>query len=73
VKPQTAAVLRALRGLGSLTPHEARFHLGCDRLAARVAEIRDEYGRASVEKITEVAITSHGEKRFARYVWRGAP
>jgi hypothetical protein len=66
MKPQTKRVLSLLKRR-SLTPAEARKRIGTDRLAARVREIREEFGHASVERRWEI----HPEGRHARYFWRG--
>ena len=44
MKPQTKLVLRHLREHGSITSREALRAYGCDRLAARVWELRREFG-----------------------------
>lgn len=69
LKPQAEAVLRVLRERGSLTPAEARQLVGCDRLAARVLEIRRAYGEGSVGLIWE---DNANGGRHARYLWRRA-
>jgi len=66
MKPQTKRVLALLKRR-SLTPAEAREWVGSDRLAARIREIRQAYGYASVERRWE----PHPEGRHARYLWRG--
>ena len=66
MKPQTKHVLRVLRRR-SLTPAKARELIGTDRLAARIREIREQYGRAAVE--TRYEVNANG--RHARYFWRG--
>ena len=66
MKAQTAAVLRLLRSKGAdgLTPAEARDQLACDRLAARVWELRHQHGF----DITDVRERSDAGATFARYV-----
>jgi hypothetical protein len=66
MKTQTKKVLAILKKR-SLTPAEARERVGTDRLAARIWEIRQQFGHASVEKRTEV----NASGRHARYFWRG--
>lgn len=65
MKPATASVLRLLRARGAdgLTPAEARDQLACDRLAARVHELR-----AAGYRIEAVRERSPMGATFARYV-----
>lgn len=67
MKPQTRKVLSLLKRR-SLTPLEALERVGTDRLAARVYEIRQRFGRGSVERRWD---TTEDGRRFARYYWRG--
>lgn len=64
MKPQAAAVLGALRSqrADGLTPDQARRWLHCDRLAARVKELRD-----AGYPITTHYQTSDAGARYARY------
>lgn len=64
MKPATRAVLEFLRARGrdGVTPAEARTALGCDRLAARVRELR-QLG-FDVETVRE---RSDAGANFARY------
>jgi len=65
VKPATAATLRLLRIRGSdgVTAAEARTTIACDRLAARVAELRAQgYRIDTVPELTPM------KARIARYV-----
>ena len=68
MKAQTAAVLQLLRSRGAdgLTPAEARDALACDRLAARVWELRHLHGFdiEDVRERSEIGAT------FARYYLR---
>jgi hypothetical protein len=66
MKPSTAKVyaLLKVRGVDGVSPDEARRWAGCDRLAARVAELR-----AEGHDIETVYQTVRG-KRFARYIIR---
>ena len=67
---QKAAVLRLLRSKGAdgLSAREARDQLGCDRLAARVCELRAEGHR--VDTLRE---RSKAGATFARYVIHEGP
>ena len=62
MKPQTKMVLRHLREHGSITSREALRAYGCDRLAARVWEVRQAGYR--VEKTMEA---QQDGAHFARY------
>ena len=68
MKAQTRAVLELLRvrGADGLTPAEARDALACDRLAARVWELRHLHGFdiEDVRERSEIGAT------FARYYLR---
>jgi len=68
VKPQARQVLHylALRGKDGASPAEARAAIACDRLAARVHELR-EYGY----DIESVAERTPMGARIARYYLRG--
>ncbi len=65
MKPATAAVLRLLRARGAdgVTPAEARAALACDRLAARVHELK-----ADGYRIDTLRQRSEAGAVFARYV-----
>lgn len=65
MKAQTAAVLALLRSKGAdgLTPAEARDQLACDRLAARVWELRHQHGIA----IEDVRERSEAGATYSRY------
>lgn len=66
LKPSAAkvyALLRA-RGVDGLSPDEARRWAGCDRLAARVAELRAESHEVMTLRETVRGVT------YARYVLR---
>lgn len=66
MKPQTRRVFDYIRSHGSITPKEAEERLGCMRLAARIAEIKEEGYPVKTEIVT--AKNRHGDKiRFARY------
>jgi hypothetical protein len=69
VKPSAAAILTMLRQRGpeGVSPAEARLVAGCDRLAARVCELR-----ADGFDITTRAET-RGGATYARYVLHTAP
>lgn len=67
MKPGTRRVLSVLKRR-SLTPQEALRAVGTDRLAARVWEIRQVFGRTSIERKWE---RTEDGTRFARYFWRG--
>lgn len=69
MKPSAAAVLRLLRSRGpdGVTPAEARRAVGCDRLAARVLELRE-----AGYPIRSELIRVEGS-RFARYVLKETP
>lgn len=67
MKPQTKRVLAQLKRR-SLTALEALDRVGTDRLAARVWEIMQAFGRASVERRW---VTTGDGTRYARYFWRG--
>lgn len=71
MKQQTAAVLRLLRARGDdgLTPAEAREQLACDRLAARVWELRHQHGF----DITDTRERSEVGAVFSRYVLHERP
>jgi hypothetical protein len=66
MKPSTAKVyaLLKVRGVDGVSPDEARRWAGCDRLAARVAELRAE--GHEVMTVTE----RHPGGNHARYVLR---
>lgn len=68
MKAQTRAVLDLLRlrGADGLTPAEAREAIACDRLAARVWELRHQHG-IDVEDVRE---RSPMGATFARYYLR---
>ena len=69
MKPSTAAILALLRrrGVAGLSPAEARLLAGCDRLAARVRELRLEG-----HDIRTGSETAHGAT-YARYALHEAP
>lgn len=69
MKHQTRQVLHLLRlrGADGLTPAEARTALACDRLAARVFELRRE--GFDIEAVSE---RTPAGARVARYVLRRA-
>ena len=62
---QKAAILRWLQDGGTLTHLEAERMFGCARLAARVGEIRAEYGADAVLSTTE----RRNGKHWTRYSW----
>lgn len=70
MKPQARAVLKylALRGRDGATPAEARSAIACDRLAARVFELR-----AAGYRIESVPERTPMGARIARYYLVGAP
>jgi len=70
VKPATAHVLAFLRARGAdgATPAEARTALACDRLAARVYELR-----AAGYDIESVSERTPMGARIARYFLRERP
>jgi len=63
MKPQTRAILQHLREIGPVTPREALRAYGCDRLAARVWELRHIHGK----HITRELVMGRDGSRFARY------
>lgn len=66
MKPQTRRVFDFIQRHGSITPRQAEDELGCMRLAARIAEIKEEGYAVKTEIVT--AKNRHGEKiRYARY------
>ena len=69
MKPSAAAILELLRqrGMAGVSPAEARLLAGCDRLAARVCELR-----AEGHDIRTGSETSHGAT-YARYRLIEAP
>ncbi len=69
MKPSAAAILALLRrrGMAGVSPAEARLLAGCDRLAARVCELRGEG-----HDIRTGSETSHGAT-YARYRIHEAP
>ena len=69
MKPQTRAVLDWLRDGGSITDREADRLWGIRRLAARVREIREAFGKDAVRTTWE----TRGGVRFARYRWAATP
>jgi len=66
MKPSTAKVyaLLKVRGVDGVSPDEARRWAGCDRLAARVAELR-----ADGHEVMTLRETVRGST-YARYVLR---
>lgn len=68
LKPQARQVLHHLILRRGLTPRQAMAMTPpCYRLAARIAEIRAEFGREAVETQT----VPHEGGSHAKYVWRG--
>lgn len=68
MKPQTRRVFDYMKLHGSITPKQAEEDLGCMRLAARIAEIKEEGYPVKAEIVT--AKNRHGDKiRFARYTY----
>ena len=69
---QTEAILAALRRRGEegLTPLEALDAFGCFRLAARIADIKEQLGPD--EEVVNVGANING-KVVARYVLRKRP
>lgn len=67
MKPQTELVLRLLRERGSLTPLEALDAGAGLRLAARVDELRKEFGVGAIAMKKE----TYGGASYARYYWKG--
>ena len=59
---QKSAILRYLRKHGHMTPKEARMFIGCDRLGARIFQLRQE-GHSIKTVMIEVA----PRKRVAQY------
>jgi hypothetical protein len=70
VKPQTARVLEYLRerGIDGVSPNEARLRVGCDRLAARIHEIR-----ADGHTVRRIEEPNLGPGDHARYYLVEAP
>lgn len=66
MKPSTVKVyaLLRVRGVDGVSPDEARRWAGCDRLAARVAELRAEGHEVLTLRETRLGAT------YARYVLR---
>ncbi len=63
---QTQQILKHLRAGRSITPAEAVEKFRCYRLAARIKDIREQYGEAAV--MSELVSTDHGGfGRYARY------
>lgn len=71
MKAQTRQVLDLLRARGAdgLTPAEARDAIACDRLAARVWELRHQHGF----QIDDVRERSAAGATFARYYLHETP
>lgn len=63
LKPQARATYRYLRENGSITDLEALHALGIRRLAARVWELRREFGEDRIRTEWE----DHNGSRYARY------
>lgn len=64
LKDQTRRVLRHMQAHGSLSVHEAQEHLGCYRLAARIAELK----AAGYTILTR--LEKHANGSHARYFLR---
>ena len=62
-------ILRWLMDGGTLTHREAQRLFGCDRLAARVKDIRNVFGQDTIVTTME----TRGGKEWARYRWAEAP
>lgn len=65
MKPQTKAVLSFMKRNRWITPREALNVLGCERLAARIGELKDS-GIEIHRELVRVK-TRNGETRVARY------
>ena len=68
--PQTDMILAYMQENGSITPVEAMAEFGCMRLAARIADLRQQ--GVKITKTTAKGINRYGEKiSFAKYRLEG--